>query len=517
MQRARRRVMSLGSVVSAGLTILGCDDHIAEIVQVRWKPCGLYECGSLELPQERHCEVENVKSISLRRRRAVSSSKQDVWLLPGGPGISGTQTLVTLMDVLHGELPDTNVYTLDAYGTGASGHLTCREQESRESPGGSAITSNEVGACLEALRPCFFHELQDYGFTGAARDLAAAIAATREMAKPVVLYGISAGTLWAQRLLVLDPTIVDAVVLESFVPPTFSSKSIDATAEGALERLLQLCLEADECARRLPNPFATVRSLWPALEAGHCAGLGQPMEEIQRRVFRLLSSYPWNSVIPAAMFRLERCNEADVSFLRAVFGAEDDAGASSRFSSVLFQLVTASELWDDPHRREEDYRTDMRAWTERSLLGRGAMGAVASETIAQWPRYDEPLDGIWPDVTMPMLIMHGELDPRIAPANTDEARAHYRAPDQGVLTFSYAPHHVVGATPARGGDCAARLLIDFVDQHSLPTDQGCLAELVPPDFDGVTWGHALLGVDSYWEGVPTGVSQYGSGAEPRSM
>ena len=124
---------------------------------------------------------------------------------------------------------------------------------------------------------------------------------------------------------------------------------------------------------------------------------------------------------------------------------------------------------------------------------------------AQWPVY--PLDSFattWPNITTPILITNGVLDPITTIESATELGSQYVQPYQQVILIPYAGHETFGNSPIIDSDedCAAGLAIQFFQHPQQELDKSCLEEMQAPDFEGSREAaEAAFNTMDYWENI----------------
>jgi pimeloyl-ACP methyl ester carboxylesterase len=479
---------------------------------LEWVECTLIEgeddrraeCADMIVPRRWGVEDGETFTVALKRIRsdAVVPDVQ-LWLLEGGPGGAGRWGWAPFMDFLHRYYPRYDAYTIDARGTGHSEFLACPADDAmRELDFGAPM--EEVEHCIGWLEAEHGDDLDVFGTTPAARDLMAAIDLTRLDGVKVILYGNSAGTWWAQRFLALFPDAVDGAVLEANLSPDFFGGYQDESFENVTRRILELCAGDALCSTKLPDPLAAAQSLLASLEGGHCPELGWTAEDFLGLLGVMLYYRPYNQAIPAVIYRMARCGEADRVALEALVASLTwMPDADTGFSIAVFYNEYLSEMWDCA-----DFATSAEFLAYLDELYAGVLFAMGdayynSEVSSMWPVYDDPLDGVWPETTIPLLILQGRLDPAAFYEQTLAMADHYTAPGQHYLDFPYASHGVIFGTPMGlspfAQDCGLILFEQFMEDPAAPLDASCMAGAVPLDFEGTADAPSLMGTADFWE------------------
>ncbi|MDP8222557.1 MAG: alpha/beta fold hydrolase [Candidatus Lernaella stagnicola] len=505
-------------------------EELIDGVEVEWFPCSLYEglddgraeCAATQMPM--HWLEPDDRTFTVYAKRLPAEGKAataQLWLLHGGPGASGVIEFPVWMEYFHDYHPDFDIYTLDPRGSGFSEYLECPLQESKYGPAGISFTLEEAIACGAYLEENFGDDLIVYGTTHSAIDVGAYIHHTREENQKVFVWGGSGGVFWGHRYLQYFPDQADGMIFEGIVPAESSIAFQDEYADKAVRAIFDLCAADEFCDEHLPDPEPTLYALYDKLDAGHCATLGMTTEYLKVFFDQLAYYWPWYATIPAIIYRVDRCSPEDINavalFFNQVFGSgktTDDLDKLS-LSEALFYHEMSSELWE--HSRfptDEDLVTYLDGVYETSLVGYGK-GYDRHEIYLSWPVYDDPVDDQWATTDVPMLMMNGVLDPSTPNDFALEMGEHFNGPHQHFYSFAYGAHGVSGASPYLDGediaDCGYKLWSDFMDDPTAELDDACVAQNLPPNFEGTDYALYFFGTENYWEGGPAITT---SGANP---
>ena len=250
MRRAARTLAFILLAAAACAAILAT----AAQAQIVWTPCGdsnNVACGHLTVPLDPSGATPGTIALAMRRHRApVGEAKNAVIALAGGPGQSAIPFLGQFGQVL-GKIADTrDVIAFDQRGTGLSHPLSCPAFEHLTgggSPGAVAICAGQIGPTRGL-------------YTTA--DTVADIEAIRQAGgyEKLVLYGTSYGTKVAERYAQIYPSHVEALVLDSVVPPS-GPEPFDLTTFEAVGRVLRQLCGAGACAHITKSPVSDLARL----------------------------------------------------------------------------------------------------------------------------------------------------------------------------------------------------------------------------------------------------------------
>lgn len=478
-----------------------------------WTKCSLHEgqsdgrahCASVEMPLHWSTPDEG-RSITVGAKRlpAASERSAQLWLLHGGPGASGTIGLPLFMEFIQAELPGFEIYTLDIRGTGYSTYLGCPNEEAANSAGGGELVPEELDACVAYLEATYGADLDAYSITESAKDLAHLINATRQPDIPVFVWGGSGGTYWAHRLLQLGVTL-DGVILEGIAPPgrNILVEQLDAT-EAIGREILARCSADQNCSTRMPDPEGLVQNLWLQMESGHCAELDRSVEDIKQYLRGLMFNRPFNAILPATLFRLDRCNSGDIEFLSALFDifTTSRAWEGIAFSRVLNLYTLFSEFWEDPRYPDEAaYRAKFDELFADALFA-PPEGELLLRLARVLPHYSDPLDDVWATSDVPMLFLQGALDNSSPLTLAREYEDHFNNAWQHFVAFPHTGHNVIFGSPtseaADPENCGLKLFVEFLRQPTADLDTSCTNNILPLDFEGAG-KVSTIDVPNYWD------------------
>lgn len=521
-------------VSAAILVFTGClpsehDDGAeppAEPLSVTWQPCAVHTggddddalCAQVPVPARWAEPATRPVSLFVKKIPAAVPSQRALWLLQGGPG-GASDAMEVLVDALAPLDPTLDFYLLDHRGTGRSSRLGCAQQEDPASAGGSGITPDEAPACAAALKDTWGDDLAAFNITEAANDLGQLIAALNADDDAFV-FGVSYGTLWAQRYLQLFPDQASGVVIDSIVPPTESFTRYDRNRNSVGKLWMDVCGQDELCASKLgTDPWAEMGALFEAVDDGHCSALGAPQairDALRQLAGNIVDFREARPLIPPLVYRARRCSDADVTaivhfynFIVAAAGGSVLAHADGHRdgedlpptlnSQPLFLHIATSELWDPDGDAEE-----VQAFAAFEALVSTDLGAGVARVVDVWPRYTpDALDGAFADTAVPMLMLNGTLDAATPLAGTRTVRDHFTRTAQTFVVIDGAPHAAVLNSPLKGDPdmhCGLLILESFLRDPLAEPDTSCLQELAPVSFDAPA-GIALaaFGTADLWE------------------
>jgi pimeloyl-ACP methyl ester carboxylesterase len=486
------------------------EDEGWTLPELEWTSCSLYEgeddgraqCAEMQAPWRWGEDDGRTFTVFVKRLPSRNEPLAQIWLLEGGPGGAGSFAYPEYMDFIRRYFPNFDSYTLDARGTGYSQFLSCpADATMRELT--FSDTLEDLDYCIAWLGEEYGGDLDVFGATQSAYDLGALIKATRAEGQNVFVWGNSAGTYWSLRFLQLFPDLVDGVIAEALLTPDFFGGFQDEAIESSARSILAMC-EADAyCSSRLPDPPGALRSLLTALEGGHCSAEGWSVEAFRGLVGFLLYYRPFNETLPAVIHRLTRCAPDDMEALDVLASFTFPISADTGFSIAVYFNEYFSEMWDHPtYSDSEAFLAYLDALYEDALIVSGE-GYVMHEILLKWPVYEDPLADLWAETDVPMLLLHGHLDPATPYALAAPAADHFNAAHQYFLDFPHAAHGIVFNTPTAHSpmapDCGLTLLQQFLEDPEAELDTSCMDLVVSFDFEGTGDAMRLMGTADYWD------------------
>jgi pimeloyl-ACP methyl ester carboxylesterase len=238
----------------------------AAAAQIDFTSCGDtndYACGHLTVPLDPSGASTGTITLAMRRHRApVGEARSAIIALAGGPGQPALPFAEQFDEVLGPIAATRDLIAFDQRGIGLSDPLSCH---AFERPSLYHSFGALIAACGDQLGP-------DRVFYTTA-DTVADIEAIREAGgyEKLVLYGTSYGTKVAEEYAQAYPSHVEALVLDSVVPPN-GPEPLDRPTFAAVPRILrQLCAQG-ACAGITANPVADLGRLVARMDRGPLQG-----------------------------------------------------------------------------------------------------------------------------------------------------------------------------------------------------------------------------------------------------
>jgi pimeloyl-ACP methyl ester carboxylesterase len=443
--------------------------------QIAFKPCGAsneFACGHLTVPLDPSGATAGAITLAISRHRApVGEEKSAVIALAGGPGQAALPFAEQFTSELGPIVATRDLIVFDQRGIGLSHPLSCHRFESS---GGNSALGPAVAECAAQIGPTRSF------FTTA--DSVADIEAIRVAGgyEKLVLYGTSYGTKLAEEYAQDHPSHVEALVLDSVVPPNGPDPLNRATFAAIPRILTQLC-ERRACAHITRNPTADLANLIRRLGNGvkharwidgHGRGhrIGITSEALLETLLDGDLEPTLRSEFPAAVRAAAHGDMAALARLlqRAGSSGEDDEPESPEesFNTPLYYATTCEEglfPWSraaSPKRRLSE--------ASAAILALGARAFAPFTAASALELSDMPACAFWPFTTpapvarhapfpsVPTLILSGAEDLRTPTANAREVAA--QIPGSKLLVVPNVGHSVLGDDPTNCSLDALRAL-----------------------------------------------------------
>ena len=419
------------------------------------------QCGVLEVDlskQKSTLELPVVRLLSLQ-----STVDVPLYFLAGGPGQASTD-VVSVFAVMHKDLlQKREVLFLDQRGTGSTG-LHCdtafagTENTNEQGIFSDVHEEDRVQDCLSELE--FFPE--DYSTDEAVEDLEKLRQSLGH--EKIALYGVSYGTLVAQKYAQRYPKALEALILDGVVD---SAHPVAWAAERDSNRALELMLEACEEERHCQDlePRKALESILQSLplDVSFFHPRTHHPQEVKLDKTLFLSSLRMvlysSELLPMLPLAIHQASQGDWGHFAALVGLyEDQAGIATGLHSTIFCSETAPFLKPN--------------LSEQGGLYDGLLLEDLQTVCSNWPSYKAlPPAPISSDI--PTLLLSGELDP-VTPPERAEGVAQRFENSQHIIAPGLA--HGVGLNP-----CGASLIHAFISQKSVEAEN-CLTEMTREPF-----------------------------------
>jgi pimeloyl-ACP methyl ester carboxylesterase len=426
-------------------------------------------------------------------------------LVTGAPGNSGHHFAGEgTLDRLAEALPDTEVYVIEHRGVGYSAQLTCPEQQADSSPGGAAVTADEIPACAKHIDDAYDGGLSGFSVSNAARDIRHVLSLTRADGKRQFVFGASYGTYLVQRFLRLFPDEIDGAILDSVATPENKFNTYDGQADPVAMRMAERCAASPVCAEKLgADPWATIRDTVAALEQGHCAEAGLAGAGVSSILWTFLDPPELRDALFPLLYRLARCEPGDIAAAGHMLAYIQEVLAGTppelqALETLLLGLHLASSEF-----AQRPFSADALLTACEDAVFCPEVAAMMLPFFERWPTYDDPLVNTWAEPETPVLAFNGALDVKTTIESSSELAEHLTGPHQNFYEFPDGPHYLLQTSTVKtpgAPTCALQMMVDFIDDPTQPPDDACLDDLVPFDPAGTpALAEQIFGTADMWE------------------
>jgi pimeloyl-ACP methyl ester carboxylesterase len=465
---------SAGKIAVMLLAVSVCASYVAPAsahAQIAFAPCGDsndFACGHLAVPLSPSAGAPETITLAIRRHRApVGEAHTAVIALAGGPGQAALPFAEQFAAMLGPIVSTRDLIVFDQRGIGLSHPLSCHrfEQALGGGPFGPAIA--ECAAQLGPMRG-------DYTSADTVADIEAIRVAGGY--EKLVLYGTSYGTKVAEEYAQAYPSHVEALVLDSVVPPNGPDPLNRATFAAVPRILRQLCA-ARACAGVTGDPTADLKKLVAHLGRGTLQGRwidghghAHPIAISADALIAVLVAGDLEPILraefPAAIRAASSGDTAALARLlaRAESGEGEGESPSESFDTPLYYATSCEEEQFPWNRSSSPRRRLAEASTRIAALGAGAVTPFTGAEVLDFS--DMPACAFWPFSTptaatqnaplpaVPTLILSGADDLRTPTANAREVAA--QIPGSHLLVAPNVGHSVLSDDPT---DCSRDALL----------------------------------------------------------
>lgn len=471
------------------------------IGSIKWNPCPIQtgqaqpkgaECATVQVPLN-YDEAKGKKiQFFVKRIRAISQSRGQLWLLHGGLVGWGVD-MEAFAKIVAKAHPDLDLYLPDHRGSGRSQRWSCPIQEEKNSEGGFYLVPSEVEACEKHIQKTIGKDRVFYTTTAAARDLDFVIQRTRKPGEQLLMYGVSYGTFWLHRYIQIFPkeptgTIFDSICFHK----TCQMDKYDQWVEDLGKKVLGECGKDPVCGKKLGTaPWKRVIDILDKYDKGACPAMhGYKITRSQLRSFAgaILKNWWLRLAVGPFFYRLERCSVQDIQaisyFINNVVNKKPSfPPPPSKKSAILGLQIVRSELLSKPLPSAEELKKKDKSYIIADRVG--LLSAEAIEHIKPVP--PDTYVGKTAKTSIPMLMMNGSMDPQtpLEPARAMEKA--FTGPFQTFVAIPYAAHGVVAQSPLQintSQHCGMIVFNQFVKNPKQKLDTSCINKLLAPNYGG---------------------------------
>jgi pimeloyl-ACP methyl ester carboxylesterase len=465
-------------VVAAAALVVLAPAAGAQLPYTPCQPAG-FQCGQLTVPLDRTGVVPGTVTLSIKRVVAASNpTGSAIVALAGGPGQAALPAASELASILGPGLANRDLVVFDQRGTGSSGRLSCKALD-------GAFSSVAVAAaqCANQLGPArAFYRTSD-----SVDDIEAIRAASGY--QKIVLFGVSYGTKVALDYAAKYPGNVEALILDSVVPPE-GSDVLNVSTFKAMPRALGEICSSGACKGITTSVghdlFNIVHRIGRKPLKGTVNTPGGRHLKVTLNQDGLLDILLAGDLNPTMRIELpgafRSAIKADTKpLLRLLLRAAGLTGIPSvrlqsnldeTDSTALFAATRCEESafpWDraaGPEQRAGQAVAAARAHPATDFQPFSYSVALRSEAIPvclAWPNASPPPAPPSPLPAVPTLILDGGSDLRTPVEDAQGVAA--RIPGSVVVPVPYVGHSVITSD---FGDCAKNALAAFFGSQGIP-------------------------------------------------
>ncbi len=455
--------------------------------QISFTPCGhsnSFACGHLTVPLDPGGTTPGTVTLAIERHRApVGEARTAIVTLAGGPGQPALPFAEQFAELLGPIAATRDLIVFDQRGIGLSDPLSCHAFERLSA---SAAPARALAECAAQLGPsrAFFQ----------TADTVADIEAIRRAGgyQKLVLYGTSYGTKVAEQYAEDYPGNVEALVLDSTVPPGGPDTLLRSTFAAIPRVLRQICAER-ACRGVTAEPVSDLARVLARMHGGFLRapaigprGVPRTVPVSRRDLLALLLAGDFSAPLRAALVSADAsAADGDQAPLgRLLSTASTGSSEGEDFDVPLYFDTTCEEQafpWSraaSPALRLHQALAAARTLPASDFAPFSAADAVALSdipTCANWS-FTSPAPAPAPEAplpALPTLILSGADDLRTPTANARAVQS--LIPGAHLLVVPLVGHSVLGSDPT---GCAAKALQALFSGG--PVASSCPHVIAPP-------------------------------------
>jgi pimeloyl-ACP methyl ester carboxylesterase len=434
---------------------------------IAYKPCAStnnFACATLQVPLDPSGATRGTLKLAVRRHRAaIGEARSAIVALAGGPGQSAIPFAEDFAEQLGPIAATRDLIVFDQRGTGESGALSCRAFRHVHAATPPPATMQACAAQLGAPR----------AFYGTAASVAD-IEAIRQAGgyEKLVLFGTSYGTKVAEEYAQAHPDRVEALVLDSVVPPG-GPEAFDRSSFAASSRVLREVCTQGACRHVTKDPARDLARVLSRIHGGGLRGRvvspSGKTRQIHVKAQALLNALfigDFSGALRATLVSSARSaalgDDAPLARLLTTIPAEEE-GEAEGIDIPLYYAASCEDQsfpWSraaSPAARLAQARAAARSLGATAFAPFDATDAIRLSDIpacAYWP-FATPFPPVssGPLPAVPTLVLSGSYDMRTPTSNAREVAR--EIPGSHLLVVPRVGHSVLGADAS---GCAAKAL-----------------------------------------------------------
>jgi pimeloyl-ACP methyl ester carboxylesterase len=454
-----------------------CAPIVSAQALIAFAPCkdsNDFACGHLTVPLDPTGATPGTLTLAIRRHRApVGEAKSAIIALAGGPGQPALPFAEQFAELLGPIAATRDLIVFDQRGIGLSQPLSCH---ALERPNLFSAFGALIHACASQLGPT----RTLYTTVDTVADIEAIRVAGGY--EKLVLYGTSYGTKVAEQYAQQYPSRVEALVLDSVVPPN-GPDPLDRSTFAAVPRVLRQICAGGACSQVTRNPVADLARIVRRMRrrplrgrvvepSGKAHSLSISSDELVQLLLAGDFSPLLRSEFVTALSSAVHGDSAPLARLLAAAQRGEGESEHEDFDTPLYYATSCEEEafpWArsaSPKARLAEASAAARALPASALAPFTATNAIDLSDVpacAYWPYTTPappPTSAQMPNV--PTLILSGADDLRTPTANAREVAV--QIPDSHLLVVPYTGHSVLSDEPT---SCAREALQAMFAAHPI--------------------------------------------------
>ena len=455
---------------------------------LNWQDCDLSnvagkrlgaDCLHHNVPLEwSSSDSDQIENLVIRYLALQQPAKGKVWLLDGGPGSNSQWAMQPEYQQIF-NADEWDIYIPIHRGVEGPSKLSCNN--------GINLPTSE---CFNDLMSKYDREFAAFNTENAAYDLMNIIAQVSETGEKDIVFGVSYGTFWAQKYLQQqeaesETAQIDGLILDGSTPLDFQLIEMASNYDLIGMRVLKICNDNEFCRQQLGgDPLAFIDQTLAKLALGECligGNEGPPLtvDTAKSLLDQALTSF--KDTVPGIIKMLNRCNGNDQSAFdyAAQLLAEPDEASNLAFSGYDNTLVLANVLVTNLH------RPTMSKFEFEQYLKTQRFTSIDTQPFYNyaelWPLDAKPLNSTLPATSVPLLMLHGGLDPQTTELMAEQVFNDYAGSQKTLVIFPTFEHGVFSKDRIANPNCVANIIQAFMLQPEQNIDSQCAADTFAVD------------------------------------
>jgi pimeloyl-ACP methyl ester carboxylesterase len=488
-------------------------------LSLKWSSCTALSSSKLQcqapeanLPQSTFCTSTTTKYINddptslnitlfIKRYQAEQTKKASIIVLGdiivGNGGSSVEYTAIKLYNLMNKTF---DVVLPDNRGTGKSTRLTCS---------GSTFFDGMVSStCLNQYSSTYGANLTGFSVDEIAKDyIKLAYALKQESNTPIYLFGTSFGSYIAHRILQIDSSSIDAVIMDGVCAGSVcNATNWDIQRNTIAQTMLAKQYSSISQYYGDQNALSLFQRVLDRINRG-VPVCGQPLAPTFTTTYARYSTYMFfdQSLRPAlfsSALQLTRCQPND--FGDGIIYYRDYQLAPNPITSHFLCRLDAEPRLLDTHIVMSEL-IDWSTQARQSYLFNYGVDSLAMTLRDVWKRYPMSVyrNGI-ANYSKPILMLNGDIDPQAPLTLVRQFASNFNATlvvMPGMTSNSFMKSYTNGSTSTT---CGMNLVSQFLSCPNCSIDTSCVQTMIGFTITGDALTSVLLG--NVWANYPVPVT-----------